>query len=91
MYEQTHPFRMGKIAALFPDLSILVVHMVGAGSPDLSNATIEIAQAHSNLTLIGSETRSFPVLTPLRVGARDQASWTHVRATTPCHRRLDTE
>ena len=61
-YEQTHPFRVGKIAALFPELPILVVHMGGAGSPDLSNAAIEVAQEHSNLTLIGSEIRSLPIL-----------------------------
>jgi predicted TIM-barrel fold metal-dependent hydrolase len=61
-YEQTHPFRVGKIARRFPELQILVVHMGGAAIPDLSNAAIEIAQDHRNLTLIGSSVRAVAVL-----------------------------
>lgn len=61
-YEHTHPFRVAKIARRFPELQILVVHMGGAGLPDLSRATIEFAKEHPNLTLIGSAVRSVPVL-----------------------------
>ncbi len=60
--EKTHPFRVAKIAAQFPDLSILVVHMGGDGPADLSNAFIEIAVEHPNLTLIGSDVRDLPLL-----------------------------
>jgi hypothetical protein len=61
-YERTHPFRVGKIAAEFPQVQILMVHMGGAGLPDLSNAAIEIAHQHPNLTLIGSAVRATAVL-----------------------------
>lgn len=61
-YERTHPFRVGKIAKLYPELQILMVHMGGAAFPDLSNAAIEIAQEKPNLTLIGSAIRTVPIL-----------------------------
>ena len=61
-YEQTHPYRVGKIARRFPELKILMVHMGGVGVPDLSRACIEIAQEHPNLVLIGSAVRSQPIL-----------------------------
>jgi predicted TIM-barrel fold metal-dependent hydrolase len=52
--EQTHPFRIGKIARQFPETKILCVHMGGVGFPDLSKAMIEMAQECPNLYLIGS-------------------------------------
>lgn len=61
-YEFTHPFRLGKIARQFPNLQILAVHMGGVGFHDLSDAAIEIAQQHPNITLIGSAVRSKPIL-----------------------------
>jgi len=64
--EQTHPFRVGKIARRFPEVQILVVHMGGAASPDLSNAAIEIAQEHLNLTLIGSSVPAVAVLKAIK-------------------------
>ena len=60
--EHTHPFRVGKIARQFPGVQILVVHMGGAAIPDLSDAAIEVAQEHPNLTLIGSGIRAVAVL-----------------------------
>jgi predicted TIM-barrel fold metal-dependent hydrolase len=60
--EHTHPFRVGKIARRFPEVQILMVHMGGVAIPDLSHAAIEIAQAHPNLTLIGSSIRAIAVL-----------------------------
>jgi predicted TIM-barrel fold metal-dependent hydrolase len=65
-YEQTHPFRVGKIARQFPELQILVVHMGGAAMPDVSDAAIEIAQEHPNLTLIGSQIRATAVLKAIK-------------------------
>ncbi len=56
-YEQTHPFRLGKIAHRYPATSILAVHMGGVGFADLSNAMIETAQECPNITLIGSAVR----------------------------------
>lgn len=61
-YEYTHPFRLGKIARLFPRLPILAVHMGGVGFHDLSDAAIEIAEQYLNITLIGSAVRSKPIL-----------------------------
>lgn len=60
--EETHPYRVGKIAGMFPELQILVVHMGGAAIPDLSRSAIEMAQIHPNLTLIGSGVRATAVL-----------------------------
>jgi predicted TIM-barrel fold metal-dependent hydrolase len=53
-FERTHPFRVAKVARLFPELQILLVHMGGAGVPDLSDAVIEFAQQCPNMHLIGS-------------------------------------
>jgi predicted TIM-barrel fold metal-dependent hydrolase len=61
-FEQTHPFRVAKIARRFPDLRILMVHMGGVGHADLTNAAIEMAQECPNLTLIGSGVRYPAVL-----------------------------
>ena len=61
-YEQTHPFRVGKIANVFPELQILMVHMGGAAFADLSNAAIETAARYPNITLIGSAIRAIPIL-----------------------------
>ena len=64
--EETHPFRVGKIAKAFPELKILVVHMGGAAIPDLSRAAIEIAQQYANISLIGSGVRATAVLNAVR-------------------------
>ncbi len=53
-YEFTHPFRARKIAEAFPGLRILMVHMGGAGVPNVSKACIEAALACANMTLVGS-------------------------------------
>jgi predicted TIM-barrel fold metal-dependent hydrolase len=61
-FENTHPFRVAKIAAMFPDLPILMVHMGGVGHADLTDAAIEFAGLHPNLTLIGSAARTKAIL-----------------------------
>lgn len=53
-FERTHPFRVAKIARLFPELTILLVHMGGAAVPDMSESVIEFAQQCPNMHLIGS-------------------------------------
>lgn len=65
-YEATHPFRLGKIAQQLPSMSILMVHMGGVAHHDLSNAAIEIAEAHHNITLVGSAVRSRPILKAIK-------------------------
>jgi predicted TIM-barrel fold metal-dependent hydrolase len=61
-FENTHPFRVAKIARLFPETRILMVHMGGVGFADLTGAAIEVAQECPNLTLIGSAVRAVAVL-----------------------------
>jgi len=53
-FENTHPFRLAKIARRFPEATILAVHMGGAAVPDLSRAMLEFAQECPNIYLIGS-------------------------------------
>jgi predicted TIM-barrel fold metal-dependent hydrolase len=64
--EHTHPFRVGKIARRFPEVQIVMVHMGGAAVPDLSDAAVEMAQEHPNLTLIGSGVRAIAVLKAIK-------------------------
>ena len=53
-YENTHPYRLGKIAARFPETQFFMIHMGGAGTPPLSRSAIETAAQHNNVSLIGS-------------------------------------
>ena len=70
-YEQTHPFRVAKIARQYPEMQILMVHMGGVAHHDLSNAAIEIAQECPNLTLIGSTVRATAILKAIKtLGAK---------------------
>jgi predicted TIM-barrel fold metal-dependent hydrolase len=66
-FEATHPFRVAKIARLFPEVQILMVHMGGVGHADLSNAAIEMAQQCPNLTLIGSSVRATAILKAIKL------------------------
>lgn len=71
-YEHTHPFRVAKIAKMFPELTILCVHMGGASFADLSQAMIEFAQEHTNMILIGSAVRSNPILKAIKTLGADR-------------------
>lgn len=53
-YENTHPYRLGRIAARLPETQFLMVHMGGAGTPALEISAVETAAEHANITLIGS-------------------------------------
>ncbi len=53
-YENTHPYRLGHIASLYPDTQFLMVHMGGAALPALERSAIEAATSNSNITIIGS-------------------------------------
>jgi len=65
-YETTHPFRVAKVARMFPELLILMAHMGGVAHYDLSNAAIEMAQECPNLILIGSAVRSRAILKAIK-------------------------
>ncbi|MFC1528416.1 amidohydrolase family protein [Candidatus Latescibacterota bacterium] len=71
-YNRTHPFRVAKIARLYPELTILVVHMGGVAHSDLTNAVIEFASEHSNMILIGSAVRSIPILKAIKTLGADR-------------------
>lgn len=61
-YENTHPYRLGHIAARFPEIQFLMVHMGGAALPPLDQAAIETASQHPNITIIGSAIPAGPIL-----------------------------
>ncbi len=65
-YENTHPYRLGRIAALFPEARFLMVHMGGAGTPSLERSAIETAQAHPNIQLIASNIPETAILRAIR-------------------------
>lgn len=65
-YEYTHPFRVAKIARMFPEVQILAVHMGGVEYSDVCGAMIEAAKDNPNITLIGSNVRTYPILNAIR-------------------------
>lgn len=65
-FENTHPFRLRKIARMYPGTPVLVVHMGGVGHADMTSAVIEVAQECPNLTLIGSSVRYPAVLKAIK-------------------------
>jgi len=54
-YERTHPHRAARIAKLYPEMPVLMVHM-GMTSRDMNRAVIEMARECPNMTLIASAT-----------------------------------
>ena len=65
-YEFTNPFRVAKIARLYPEMQVLMVHMGGAGFPNMSRAAIEAALECPNMTMIGSAIGSYAILNAIR-------------------------
>lgn len=74
-YEATHPFRMGKIAQMFPDAQFLMVHMGGVGFHDLSNAAFEVMDNNPNITGIGSAIRPINVLKGIKKLGADRVCY----------------
>jgi len=71
-YENTHPYRLGRIAAKFPEIQFLMVHMGGVSFPTLSRSAIEVAQQHPNITLIGSAVPETDVLRAIQTLGPDR-------------------
>jgi predicted TIM-barrel fold metal-dependent hydrolase len=65
-YENTHPYRLGHIAARFPETRFLMVHMGGASIPTLDRSAIETAQQYSNIILTGSSINEMAILRAIR-------------------------
>jgi predicted TIM-barrel fold metal-dependent hydrolase len=53
-FENTHPYRLGNIAARFPETQFIMIHMGGAAVPTLERSAIETAAKYRNITIIGS-------------------------------------
>ena len=70
-YERTHPFRAARIARLYPEMNILMVHM-GMRNADMNHAVIEIAQENPNMYLVGSGTSDKAVLRAIEVLGADR-------------------
>lgn len=64
-YERTHPLRAAKIARIYPELPVLMVHM-GMTHADMSRAVVEVAEECPNMVLIGSQTTYSLVLEAIR-------------------------
>jgi len=71
-YENTHPYRLGKIAVRFPEIGFLMVHMGGAGTPSLDRSAIEVAKQYANITLIGSAIGEKPILRAIKALGADR-------------------
>lgn len=64
-YERTHPWRAAKIARMYPEMPILMVHM-GMMDWDMNQAVVQIARECPNMVLIGSATSDQAVLHAIR-------------------------
>ena len=65
-YNFTHPSRAANIARRFPEMAILMVHMGGVSSPDLSSVCIDLAEECKNMHLVGSCVRYTSVVKAIR-------------------------
>ena len=65
--ENTHPFRLGRIAERFPDQTFIMIHIGGASFPALDRAAIEVASRHANIVTIGSAIHERAILEAIRV------------------------
>jgi predicted TIM-barrel fold metal-dependent hydrolase len=70
-YERTHPFRAAKVARMYPEMNILMVHM-GMTNRDMIDAVIEMAQECPNMYLVGSATTPAAVLKAIRTLGADR-------------------
>lgn len=66
-FSTTHPMRFAHIAERFPEARLIMIHMGGLGWLDLSDAAIEVMQAHPNVLGISSFLRPYSTLKALRM------------------------
>ena len=55
-YENTHPLRASRIASLYPEVPIIMIHM-GMDSEEMVASVIREAIIHTNMILIASQTK----------------------------------
>ncbi len=65
-FEATHPSRLARIAKLYPETQILMVHVGGVGFADISDSAIGVIAQHPNVTGIGSALRPTSVLKAIK-------------------------
>lgn len=71
-YENTHPYRLGHLAARFPETRFVMIHMGGAGTPSLERSAIETAARYPNITLIGSNIHENAIARAIRALGPDR-------------------
>ncbi|MBN1937584.1 MAG: amidohydrolase family protein [Anaerolineae bacterium] len=84
-YERTHPLRARKIARMFPETPIMMVHM-GMTDPMMNRVVVEVAKECPNMHLIGSATTYKAVLDAIKAlgaervlfGTDAPFQWPHV-------------
>jgi uncharacterized protein len=68
--ENTHPYRLRRIAKTFPKTQFLLVHIGGAAFPALDLSSIEVARSCPNINLVGSAVHERAILAAIdAVGA----------------------
>jgi hypothetical protein len=70
-YERTHPLRAERVAKMYPEMTILMVHM-GMTDWDMNQAVVEVAARNPNMALIGSATDAKAVLHAIDVLGADR-------------------
>jgi len=70
-YERTHPLRAERVAKMYPEMTILMVHM-GMTDWDMNQAVVEVAARNPNMILIGSATDAKAVLHAIDVLGADR-------------------
>ena len=70
-YENTHPLRAEKIAQLYPEMPILMIHM-GMTDLDMTAVCVEVAKTCPNIILVGSATNDKFVLQAIQTLGADR-------------------
>ncbi len=73
--ENTHPTRLANVAARFPDITFLMVHMGGAAFPALDRAAIEVASKVKNIHIIGSAIHERAILNAVNTLGSERLSF----------------
>ena len=68
----TDPKRSAKIAKLFPEMNVIIVHMGGCIEPDMSADVIEAAKDCPNMYLVGSTIKMEKVANAIRILGPEQ-------------------
>jgi predicted TIM-barrel fold metal-dependent hydrolase len=70
-YEHTHPLRAARVAKLYPEMPVLMIHL-GMTDPDMTSAVVEVAKECANMLLIGSATNDKYVLQAIKALGADR-------------------